>query len=123
MWTELYYKLMCFVARLLCPRAQVSYEQPPDEEPAEVQQEVPTALPTDRYPLLRSNGRSVQLPPLPEHFKATHIAVENMASTIVATYPLTGNSLDVSSLPRGFYTLRIVNARNVSHRLAFLMRK
>ena len=95
----------------------------PDEEPAKVTQEAPTTLPPDTYPLLRSNGRSVQLPPLPEHFKATQIAVENMASTVVATYPLTGNSLDVSLLPRGFYTLRVVNARNVSHRLAFLLRK
>lgn len=72
-------------------------------------------------PLLTCNGKKLQLPACKAETDATMLCIETMQGVIVATRPYQGKEVDVSQLNEGFYQLRTLSRRGISHRLGFFM--
>ena len=51
------------------------------------------------------------------------VAIETMQGRLIATRPYIGQYLDVSQMPEGFYQLRSLNRKGITHRLGFFMIK
>ena len=49
--------------------------------------------------------------------------IETMQGQLIATRPYIGQYLDVSQMPEGFYQLRSLNRKGITHRLGFFMIK
>ena len=70
-------------------------------------------------PLLPCDGRLLTLPEKPVTLDANTLAIETLQGTLVATRPWRGTKTDVSTLPEGFYQLRSLGRKGVTHRLGF----
>ena len=73
--------------------------------------------------LLPCNGRLLTLPEKPVTLDANTLAIETLQGTLVATRPWRGNQIDVSTLPEGFYQLRSLGRKGITHRLGFFQIK
>ncbi|MBR5633872.1 MAG: family 10 glycosylhydrolase [Prevotella sp.] len=73
--------------------------------------------------LFACNGKTLQLPEKPATLDANTLAIETLQGTLVATRPWRGNQTDVSTLPEGFYQLRSLNRKGITHRLGFFQIK
>ena len=73
--------------------------------------------------LLACNGKTLQLPEKPVTLDANTLAIETLQGTLVATRPWRGNQTDVSTLPEGFYQLRSLGRKGITHRLGFFQIK
>jgi len=69
--------------------------------------------------LFSCDGRLLTLPEKPVTLDANTLAIETLQGTLVATRPWRGNKTDVSTLPEGFYQLRSLGRKGVTHRLGF----
>ena len=74
-------------------------------------------------PLLPCDGRQLTLPEKPQTLDANTLAIETLQGTLVATRPWRGNKTDVSTLPEGFYQLRSLGRKGITHRLGFFQIK
>ena len=74
-------------------------------------------------PLLPCDGRQLTLPEKPATLDANTLAIETLQGTLVATRPWRGNKTDVSTLPEGFYQLRSLGRKGITHRLGFFQIK
>lgn len=70
-------------------------------------------------PLLACDGKTLTLPEKPEILDANTLAIETLQGSLIATRPWRGQSVDVSRLPEGFYQLRSLGRKGVTHRLGF----
>ncbi len=70
-------------------------------------------------PLLACDGKTLTLPEKPEILDANTLAIETLQGSLIATRPWRGQSVDVSHLPEGFYQLRSLGRKGVTHRLGF----
>lgn len=73
--------------------------------------------------LLWCDGQYLQIPSKEETIDAGIVAIETMQGSIIATMPNTGAKISVSKIKDGFYLLRSINAKGVSHRLGFFIIK
>ena len=73
--------------------------------------------------LLPCDGRRLELPQKPSTLDAKVVAIETMQGQLIATRPYIGSHLDVSQMPEGFYQLRSLNRKGITHRLGFFMIK
>lgn len=69
--------------------------------------------------LLACDGKTLQLPEKPSTLDANTLAIETLQGTLLATRLWRSNEVDVSTLPEGFYQLRSLNRKGVTHRLGF----
>ncbi len=67
--------------------------------------------------LLQNDGYRLQLPPEVSLTEARYAVVETLQGTIMATLPLTGNTLNIQSLPEGAYQVRSLGKKGITHRL------
>ena len=74
-------------------------------------------------PLLPCDGRQLTLPEKSQTLDANTLAIETLQGTLVATRPWRGNKTDVSTLPEGFYQLRSLGRKGITHRLGFFQIK
>ncbi|MCR4854123.1 MAG: family 10 glycosylhydrolase [Prevotella sp.] len=74
----------------------------------------------EHCPFIRCIGKTITLPRMFDNFDANRISFESHTGVVVATKPFRGMEVDVHDLPNGSYVIRVINSRNVSHRLAFL---
>ena len=73
----------------------------------------------ENIPILACDGRLLTLPEKPVTLDANTLAIETLQGTLVATRPWRGNQADVSTLPEGFYQLRSLGRKGITHRLGF----
>ena len=74
--------------------------------------------------LMKNDGYKLQLPERGQVNDARYIIIESIAGQMVATRPWTGNTVSISRLPEGVYTVRSINAKHVTHRLGtFIIRR
>lgn len=69
--------------------------------------------------LLPCDGQRLQLPNSVHELDATHVAIETLQGTLVATKGFQGKTLNVANLPDGYYVLRSLGHKGVTHRLGF----
>ena len=69
--------------------------------------------------LFPCDGRLLTLPEKPVTLDANTLAIETLQGTLVATRPWRGEKADVSTLPEGFYQLRSLGRKGITHRLGF----
>ena len=69
------------------------------------------------------DGKRLELPQKPSTLDAKVVAIETMQGQLIATRPYIGSHLDVSQMPEGFYQLRSLNRKGITHRLGFFMIK
>ena len=74
-------------------------------------------------PLLPCDSRQLTLPEKPQTLDANTLAIETLQGTLIATRPWRGNKTDVSTLPEGFYQLRSLGRKGITHRLGFFQIK
>ncbi|MBR5690267.1 MAG: hypothetical protein IKX17_07470, partial [Prevotella sp.] len=77
----------------------------------------------ENIPILACNGRLLTLPEKPATLDANTLAIETLQGTLVATRPWRGNQTDVSTLPEGFYQLRSLGRKGITHRFGFFQIK
>ncbi len=80
--------------------------------------EAPRQVRTD-IPLLACDNHRVQLPPKGHELDADLVAIETLQGSIVATRTYRGTHVEVGSLPNGYYVLRSLGRKGVTHRLGF----
>ena len=73
--------------------------------------------------LLKCDGKRLTLPEKPSTLDAGAVCIETMQGKLVTSLPYVGKFADVSKVPEGFYQLRSVNKKGVTHRLGFFMIK
>ena len=73
--------------------------------------------------LLKCDGKRLTLPEKPSTLDAGAVCIETMQGKLVTSLPYVGKFADVSKVPEGFYQLRSVNKKGVTHRLGFFMVK
>jgi hypothetical protein len=69
--------------------------------------------------LLPCDGQRVQLPKMIQQLDATHVVTETLQGTIVATKSYQGNTINVSNLSDGYYVLKSLGRKGITHRLGF----
>lgn len=69
--------------------------------------------------LLPCDGQRLQLPNNVHELDAAHVAIETLQGTLVATKGFQGKSLNVANLPDGYYVLKSLGHKGVTHRLGF----
>ena len=72
---------------------------------------------------LPTDGNTLQLPPIKNILDIKYLVVEDLTGRIVSTRATRLETIDISTLPEGFYVLRSVNRKGVSHRLGYFVRK
>ena len=82
-------------------------------------QRTPLHTPHSTLPMFPCDGRQLTLPEKPAPLDANTLAIETLQGTLVATRPWRGNKTDVSTLPEGFYQLRSLGRKGITHRLGF----
>lgn len=70
--------------------------------------------------LLPCDGKQMILPPKPAGLDAELVTVETLQGAIVATLPYRSDRIYVASIPDGFYVVRSLNRKGVSHRIGYL---
>ena len=86
-----------------------------------------TAIMTDapsvsRKPVLnimRTDGQRLQLPAKSPVLDADYIAVETLQGQLLMTAPYRSRYVNISRLPDGFYVLRSIGRKGVTHRLGY----
>ena len=73
--------------------------------------------------LRKCDGKRLTLPENPSTLDAGAVCIETMQGKLVTSLPYVGKFADVSKVPEGFYQLRSVNKKGVTHRLGFFMIK
>ena len=74
-------------------------------------------------PLLHCDGKQLSLPAKNSALDASLIVIETLQGTIIDTRSYQGKTINVNRLPEGFYVLKSLNHKGVSHRLGFFMVK
>ncbi|MBM6993278.1 MAG: family 10 glycosylhydrolase [Prevotella sp.] len=74
-------------------------------------------------PLLACDGRRLTLPPKDHTLDAQLLTIETLQGSIVDTRTYQGKTIDVSRLPNGYYVLRSLGRKGVTHRLGFFQVK
>ena len=74
-------------------------------------------------PLLKCDGHSLTLPKKNPQLDADLVIIETIQGSLVATKAYRGKTLDVSSIPEGYYMLKSLGRKGVTHRLGFFMIK
>ncbi|MBQ9637512.1 MAG: family 10 glycosylhydrolase [Prevotella sp.] len=72
---------------------------------------------------LACDGRQLELPEKPATLDADMVCIATMQGKPVATRPYRGKKTNVEQLPEGFYQLRSLGRKGVTHRLGFFMIK
>ena len=72
-------------------------------------------------PLLHCDGKQLSLPAKNSVLDARLIVIETLQGTIIDTRSYQGKSINVYRLPEGFYVLKSLNHKGVSHRLGFFI--
>ena len=98
-------------------------ESEPLQSHQPTQQFIPPVGGTEGGSLLPCDGRQLTLPEKPQTLDANTLAIETLQGTLVATRPWRGNKTDVSTLPEGFYQLRSLGRKGITHRLGFFQIK
>ncbi len=70
-------------------------------------------------PLLKCDGRRLELPAKSNVLDANLLVIESLQGTIVDTKVYQGKYIDVSYLKKGYYILRSLGRKGVTHRLGF----
>ncbi len=73
--------------------------------------------------LLTCNGYCLQIPQIMLQGDTQYFTIETLTGTVVATFRQHGNSIDVSRIANGMYTLRTLNRKGISHRLGYFVVK
>ena len=73
-------------------------------------------------PLISTDGQTLTVPHRHGALDATHLVVCSPVGTVVRTFPY-AQQLSVSTLPDGFYELRSLNRKGISHRLGHFIIK
>ena len=73
--------------------------------------------------LLKCDGYKLTLPEKPSTLDANVVCIETMQGKLMTSLPYRGKYADVSKVPEGFYQLRSINKRGITHRLGFFMIK
>ncbi|MGM9697567.1 MAG: glycoside hydrolase family 10 protein [Prevotella sp.] len=73
--------------------------------------------------LLWCNGEKLRLPNKEDISDMEYIAIESVAGNIIATRQYITNEIDVRGIPEGFYVVRTLNRRGLSHRIGFFILK
>ena len=71
--------------------------------------------------LLHCDGKQLSLPAKNSVLDARLIVIETLQGTIIDTRSYQGKSINVYRLPEGFYVLKSLNHKGVSHRLGFFI--
>lgn len=66
---------------------------------------------------MENDGHKLPIPARSEMNDAEFLLVETLQGQMVATLPYKGRTIDIVSLPCGFYVLRTLNKKGVAHRL------
>ncbi len=74
-------------------------------------------------PLLKCDGHSLTLPKKNPQLDADLVIIETIQGSLLATKAYRGKTLDVSSIPEGYYMLKSLGRKGVTHRLGFFMIK
>lgn len=70
-------------------------------------------------PLLKCNGTWLTLPPKDKGLDAKLLVVETLQGSVIATRTYQEKSVNVSNIPNGFYVLKSLGRKGVTHRLGF----
>ncbi len=70
-------------------------------------------------PLLKCNGTWLTLPPKDKGLDAKLMVVETLQGSVIATRIYQEKSVNVSNIPNGFYVLKSLGRKGVTHRLGF----
>lgn len=73
--------------------------------------------------LLPCDGKRLTLPVKPASLDAGFVVIETLQGTMIDTRSYQGKHIDVSRIPEGFYVLKSLVRKGVTHRLGFFMIK
>ncbi len=68
---------------------------------------------------LINDGNTLSIPIDNTMFDAEYVTIETLQGTIIDIKPYCGHSIDISSLPNGFYVVKSLGRKGVTHRLGF----
>ena len=77
----------------------------------------------DMPPFFTLRMIALTLPEKPSTLDANVVCIETMQGKLMTSLPYRGKYADVSKVPEGFYQLRSINKRGITHRLGFFMIK
>ena len=94
-----------------------------NEGPAATIPRQKTADPHETEGMLQCNGTTLTLPRKTIASDAEYIAIESASGNIVRTFAYSSNTINISSIPQGFYVVRLLGRKGISHRLGFFIIK
>jgi uncharacterized lipoprotein YddW (UPF0748 family) len=89
-----------------------------NESRAQQSHNIPKAKPID-VPLLKCDGKWLTLPPKDHALDAKLVTVETLQGSIIGIYNYQGKAINISHLPEGFYVLKSLGKKSITHRLGF----
>ena len=75
-----------------------------------------------RQGLIRNNGNTVALPPIPSTLDIEYILIESVANNIITSKKYEKN-LNINNIPDGMYIIRSLSKKGKSHRLGWMFIK
>jgi uncharacterized lipoprotein YddW (UPF0748 family) len=73
--------------------------------------------------LFKNDGRRLQLPSKPSILDADHLVITNIAGTITAVLPYNSNTVNITNISSGVYTVSSLNEKGVTHRLGMFIKR
>ncbi|MGI6242929.1 MAG: glycoside hydrolase family 10 protein [Prevotella sp.] len=89
-----------------------------NESRAKQSHDLPKPKPID-VPLLECDGEWLKLPPKDHSLDAKLVVVGTLQGSIIGIYNYQGTAINISRLPEGFYVLKSLGKKSITHRLGF----
>lgn len=98
--------------------AVTAMDQYGNESRAQQSHNIPKPKSID-VPLLKCDGKLLTLPPKDHSLDANFVIVGTLQGSIIGVFNYQDKAINVSSLPEGFYVLKSLRKKSITHRLGF----